>query len=52
MMTFGVGALGPSLVGWCSNFHLAFAVLAGISLVAGLLAIPIWRERKRQFANP
>lgn len=52
MMTFGVGAAGPSLVGWLNDFQRAFAVLAGISLVAGLLAIPLWRERKRQFANP
>lgn len=49
MMTFGIGALGPTLVGWCGNFQLAFTVLAGISLAAGLLPIPIWRERRRQF---
>lgn len=52
MMTFGIGAAGPSLVGWCKDFQLAFAVLAGISLIAGLLPIPIWRERQRQFENP
>jgi len=52
MMTFGIGAAGPSLVGWLNNFQLAFVVLAGISLVAGLLPIPLWRERQRQFANP
>ncbi len=52
MMTFGVGAAGPSLVGWFNDFQLAFTVLAGISLFAGLLPIPIWRERQRQFANP
>lgn len=52
MMTFGIGAAGPYLVGWLNNFQTAFAVLAGISLVAGLLPFPIWRERRRQFANP
>ena len=52
MMTFGIGAAGPSLVGWLNDFHLAFTVLAGISLFAGLLPIPIWRERQRQFVNP
>ena len=52
MMTFGIGAAGPSLVGWFNDFHLAFTVLAGISLFAGLLPIPIWCERRRQFANP
>jgi len=52
MMTFGVGAAGPSLVGWFNDFQLAFTVLAGISLFAGLLPIPIWRERQRQFAEP
>lgn len=52
MMTFGVGAAGPSLVGWFNDFQTAFTVLAGISLFAGLLPIPIWRERQRQFANP
>ena len=52
MMTFSVGAAGPSLVGWFNDFQMAFTVLAGISLFAGLLPIPIWRERQRQFANP
>lgn len=52
MMTFGIGAAGPSLVGWFNDFRVAFAVLAGISMVAGLLPIPIWRERQRQFENP
>lgn len=50
MMTFGVGAAGPSLVGWFSSFQNAFIVLAGISLLAGLLPIPILRKRKQQFA--
>jgi FSR family fosmidomycin resistance protein-like MFS transporter len=49
MMTFGIGALGPTLVGWCGDFEIAFAALAGISLLAGLLLIPLWLERKRQF---
>lgn len=52
MMTFGIGAAGPYLVGWLNNFQTAFTLLAAISLVAGLLPFPIWRERRRQFANP
>jgi MFS transporter, FSR family, fosmidomycin resistance protein len=50
MMTFGIGALGPTLVGWCGDFQVAFAALAAISLLAGLLPIPIWLERHKQFA--
>jgi FSR family fosmidomycin resistance protein-like MFS transporter len=43
MMTFGIGALGPTLVGWCGDFQTAFAALAGISLLAVLL------QRRKQF---
>ena len=50
MMTFGVGAIGPSLVGSFSSFHDAFMLLAGISLVAGLLPIPIFLKRRQLFA--
>ncbi len=50
MMTFGIGAMGPTLVGWCGDFQVAFVALAGISLLAGLLPIPIWLERRKQFA--
>ena len=50
MMTFGIGALGPTLVGWCGDFQIAFTAMAGISLLAGLLPIPIWLERRKQFA--
>ncbi len=50
MMTFGIGALGPTLVGWCGDFQTAFAALAAISFMAGLLPIPIWLERRKQFA--
>jgi len=50
MMTFGIGALGPTLVGWCGDFQTAFTALAAISLIAGLLPIPIWLERRKQFA--
>ena len=50
MMTFGIGAIGPTLVGWCGDFQTAFAALAGISLLAGLLPIPIWSERRKQFS--
>ncbi len=49
MMTFGIGALGPTLVGWCGDFQSAFAALAGISLLAGLLPIPILLQRRKQF---
>ncbi len=49
MMTFGVGALGPYLVGSFYDFRNGYLVLAGLSLVAGLLPMAIWAERRSRF---
>lgn len=49
MMTFGVGALGPYLVGSFRDFRNGYFVLAGLSLLAGLLPMAIWAERRRRF---
>jgi len=52
MMTFGVGAFGPYLVGSFENYRNAYFVLAGISFLAGVFPIAIWSERRRRFEQP
>jgi len=52
MMTFGVGALGPYLVGSFHDFRNGYLVLAGLSFLAGLFPMAIWAERRSRFEVP
>ena len=53
MMTFGVGSAGPYLVGSFDNFRTGYLLLAVLSLLAGLLPIVIWIERRNgRFGRP
>ncbi len=48
MMTFGVGSVGPYLVGSFTDYRQGYLALAGMSLLAGLLPILIWVERRNR----
>ncbi len=50
MMTFGIGAAGPYIVGSFGNYRDGYLLLAGLSFLAGLLPIAIWAERRRQYS--
>lgn len=53
MMTFGIGSAGPYLVGSFDNFRTGYLLLAVLSLLAGLLPIVIWIERRNgRFGRP
>lgn len=49
MMTFGIGALGPYLVGSFSDFRDGYFALAGLSFLAGVLPLAIWTNRRKRF---
>jgi hypothetical protein len=49
MMTFGVGAFGPYLVGSFDDFRHGYFALAGLSFLAGLLPFAIWTDRRKRF---
>lgn len=51
MMGFGVGAIGPSLVGAFSDYREAYLTLAGLALVAAACPAILWMKRPEATAD-
>lgn len=51
MMGFGVGAIGPSLVGSFSDYRGAYQTLAVLSLIAAMFPAMLWLQSRRLTRN-
>lgn len=51
MMTFGIGALGPTLVGSFDNYRHSYVALSIISVVSGLLPFALPRLKRRELSG-